>query len=88
MMQPSTAGDIAAYVLFAAGGLFLGGEAGALSGAAAARRAVARDPDANARIDAAFRNFRADVLRRELARVESEAGPRGVLEGARAFLSG
>jgi hypothetical protein len=82
MMKPSTAGDVATALLFAAGGLFLGGEAGALSGAAAARRAIAREPAAAERIERAFRAFRADALRREADALEGGTG-KGVLEGAR-----
>jgi hypothetical protein len=83
LVTPSTAGDIAAYVLFAAGGLFLGGEAGALSGASAARRTIDRDVTARQRIEDAFRRFRADVLRREIAQLEAGTGGRGMLDSAR-----
>jgi len=63
--KPTTLGDIAAYSLFSAGGLFVGGELGLLGGGAAANRTISSDPDSRARIETAFKKFRADVLRKE-----------------------
>jgi len=65
MLKPSTVGDVASYVFFGAGGLFLFGELGALGGAYSATRKISQDPESRRRIEAAFRNFRADVLRKE-----------------------
>ena len=70
MLQPSTAGDIAAYLFFSAGGLFIGGELGLLTGSVSARRMITSDADRKARIENAYRRFRADVLRRELKKLE------------------
>lgn len=43
----------------------MGGETGFLTGSASAIRGINRDPDSKARIEAAFRKFRADVLRKD-----------------------
>ena len=64
-MKPKALGDVATYFFFSAGGLFLGGETGLLTGSASASRTITRDLDSRARIEAAFRKFRADVLRKE-----------------------
>jgi len=65
LLRPTTLGDIAAYSFFAAGGLFVGGETGLLSGSWSAGRTVKADPESRKRIEDAFRRFRADVLRKE-----------------------
>ena len=70
-MKPSTLGDIATYTLFGAGGLFLGGELGALGGGISATRKITNDPESRVRIERAFRAFRADVLRKEAELIES-----------------
>ncbi|KAI9054657.1 hypothetical protein LZ554_001809 [Drepanopeziza brunnea f. sp. 'monogermtubi'] len=70
MLKPSTLGDIAAYTFFSAGGLFLGGELGLLTGSFSARRTIGSDPESKARIEKAFKAFKADVLRREIAALE------------------
>lgn len=69
-MKPSTLGDVAAGVFFGAGGLFIGGETGVLTGAWRARSMMDRDQESKRRIDTAFRRFRADVLRREVEGLE------------------
>ncbi|KAK2626339.1 hypothetical protein QTJ16_004601 [Diplocarpon rosae] len=82
LLKPTTFGDLAAYMLFSTGGLFLGGELGLLAGSYAARRTITRDPDSKARIEKAFKAFKADVLRREIAQLEGgkeESGPLDVL---------
>lgn len=71
MIKPSTGGDIAAYFFFSAGGLFLGGELGLLSGAYAARKSITGDEESKKRIERAFRGYKADVLRKEIARLEA-----------------
>jgi hypothetical protein len=65
LLKPTTLGDVATYVLFSSGGLFLGGETGLLTGSYSASSTVTRDPEIKARIETAFRKFRADVLRKE-----------------------
>lgn len=76
MLRPSTLGDIATYTLFATGGLFFGGELGTLSGSYSASRTVTGDPSSKARIEGAFRKFRAEVLRKEASMLES--GEKGI----------
>ena len=71
MLRPSPIGDFAAYVFFSAGGLFIGGELGLLAGSWSARRAVTSDAERKARIERAVRRYRADVLRRELQKLEA-----------------
>ncbi|KAL2215048.1 hypothetical protein M432DRAFT_155862 [Thermoascus aurantiacus ATCC 26904] len=70
LLRPTTLGDFATYLFFSAGGLFIGGETGLLTGSYAANRTLTRDPDTKRRIEAAFRRFRADVLRREAERLD------------------
>jgi hypothetical protein len=65
LLKPTTPGDVATYMLFGAGGLFFGGELGLLSGTTFAARQISSNPEARARIEAAFRRFKADALRRE-----------------------
>lgn len=79
-LKPSTAGDIAAYLFFSTGGLFIGGETGLLLGGYSAKRTITSDPDRKARVEAAFRRFRADVLKRELAQLEKEDSKDSALE--------
>ncbi|KAI1269392.1 hypothetical protein F5Y18DRAFT_97097 [Xylariaceae sp. FL1019] len=69
-VRPSTLGDIATYFFFGLGGTILGGELGMLLGTWSASRAISRDPARKARIEKAYRNFRADFLRREADRLE------------------
>ncbi len=64
-MQPTRLGDIATYTFFSIAGVFLGGEIGLWSGARAARRTITKDPETKAKVEKAFRGFRADVLKRE-----------------------
>ena len=77
MLQPSTLGDVAAYTFFGAGGLFLGGETGLLTGTWRARSTISQDEAMKKRIETAFRRFRADVLRRE-AEVMETGGSSGL----------
>jgi hypothetical protein len=71
MLRPSPAGDFAAYVFFSAGGLFIGGELGLLAGSWSARRAITDDAERKARIERAVRRYRADVLRREVQKLDA-----------------
>lgn len=75
LMRPSGVGDIAAYTFFSIAGLFVGGEVGFLTGTWSAKRTITSDPEAKARIEKAFRSFRADVLRKQIE--ELERGDKG-----------
>lgn len=79
LLKPTTLGDIATYFFFSAGGLFIGGETGLLTGSASASRTVSRDPESKARIETAFRKFRADVLRKEADDLDGGKDISGVL---------
>ena len=79
-MRPTTAGDFAAYTFFSIAGVFLGGETGLLTGASAAKRTISKDPETRARIEKAFRGFRADMLRKEIQMLEKGEG-KGALLG-------
>lgn len=70
LLKPSTFGDVMTYTLFAAGGLLVGGETGLLVGGALARRSITSDPETRARIETAFRGFRVDVLKAQIAELE------------------
>jgi len=81
LLKPTTLGDIAAYTFFAAGGLFLGGELGFISGTWGASRTINSVPESRKRIELAFRRFRADALRREADNLEKGThapGPLGL----------
>lgn len=77
MVKPSTVGDVLTYSLFGLGGLFLGGEVGVLAGASSAKRTIAADAQSRARIETAFRRFRADSLRAEATKLEQGVGSIG-----------
>jgi hypothetical protein len=70
MLKPSPAGDVAAYVLFSFGGLFIGGETGLLAASRSARKLIEKDRESKERIERAFRRFRVDVPKREIANLE------------------
>jgi len=74
LMKPSTLGDVATYFFFSAGGLFLGGETGLLTGSGSASRTISKDPETRARVETAFRKFRADVLRKEADALDGGKG--------------
>jgi hypothetical protein len=69
-MRPTKLGDFATYFFFGLGGIVLGGELGLLFGSWSASRVLSKDPERLARIENAYRLFRADVLKREAARLE------------------
>ncbi|KAI0001540.1 hypothetical protein F4779DRAFT_604138 [Xylariaceae sp. FL0662B] len=75
LVQPSRYGDIASYFFYGLGGTVLGGELGLLEGNWLAARTICRDDDRRKRIETAYRRFRADYLKREAARLESEDAP-------------
>ncbi|OAK95833.1 hypothetical protein IQ06DRAFT_297382 [Phaeosphaeriaceae sp. SRC1lsM3a] len=70
---PSRWGDAATYFFFSIGGLFLGGEIGLLTGTASASRTITKDPESRARIEKAFKNYRIDVLKREIKQLEGKS---------------
>lgn len=72
MLKPTTFGDFAAYMFFSAGGLFIGGELGLLTGSYAARKSITNDPESKRRIEKAFKAFKADVLRKQIAELEGD----------------
>lgn len=74
-MQPSRYGDIATYFFFGLGGTVLGGELGFLLGTWSASRLIDKDAARRSRIEAAYRRFKADYLRQEAARLESDTSP-------------
>lgn len=78
-IKPSTLGDVATYFFFSAGGLFLGGETGLLTGTGSASRTITKDPETRARIETAFNKFRADVLRKEADAMDGGKGVSGML---------
>lgn len=69
-LKPTPLGDFVTYSFFGIAGLFLGGETGLLTGTWSARRTIAQDPDRKARVEKAFRSFRADVLRKQIEDLE------------------
>lgn len=71
LLAPSIMGDILTYTLFGAGGILLGGELGLVTGSWTAKRSISQNPESRQRIEAAFRSFRADVLRKEIQMLES-----------------
>jgi len=70
MIQPSRWGDVATYLFFSAGGLFVGGETGLLAGSYTATRTISKDPESMARIETAYRKYKADVLRKEASMLD------------------
>lgn len=72
-LSPSRWGDAATYFLFSVGGLFLGGELGLITGSASAARTISKDPQTKERIEKAFKNYRIDVLKKELRAMEGKS---------------
>ena len=68
-LSPSRWGDATTFLFFSVGGLFLGGELGLLTGTASASRTVLKDPESRDRIEKALKNYRIDVLSREIQRL-------------------
>ncbi|KAF2809611.1 uncharacterized protein BDZ99DRAFT_32680 [Mytilinidion resinicola] len=86
LLQPTTFGDIATYTFFSAGGLFLGGETGFLTGSASAARMITSDPESKKRIESAFRKYRIDVLKKEIDQLQAQ--DKGSDSGWRIFNQG
>lgn len=55
VMKPSRVGDVATYTLLGAGGLFLGGETGLLTGSFRAKQQISADRESRERIETAFK---------------------------------
>lgn len=72
-LAPSKWGDAATYFFFSLGGLFLGGEMGFLTGTLSASRTITKDPASKERIEKAFKNYRIDVLKKELQQLEGKS---------------
>ncbi len=70
LLQPTPLGDVFTYTFFTIAGLFLGGETGLLTGTWSARRTLERNADTKARVEKAWRSFRADVLRKQIEELE------------------
>ncbi|KAK2742411.1 hypothetical protein FQN55_007849 [Onygenales sp. PD_40] len=71
-VRPTTLGDIAMFGLFTAGGLFIGGETGLMTGIYSARKTISKDPESKARIENAFGKLRADILRRQADKLDGK----------------
>jgi hypothetical protein len=70
LMKQTPLGDVATYLFLSSAGLFIGGEMGILSGSWSAKRMIASDPERRKRIQAAWKGFKADVLKREALELE------------------
>jgi photosystem II stability/assembly factor-like uncharacterized protein len=70
LVKPTVFGDLAAYFFFTAGGLFVGGETGLLTGSISAGRTITKDAAARERIENAFKKFRAEALRQEADKLD------------------
>ncbi|KIW10499.1 hypothetical protein PV08_11463 [Exophiala spinifera] len=71
LLQPSRLGDALTFTFFGIAGLFLGGETGLLTGTWSARRTLQKNPDTRARVEQAYRSFRADALRKQIEELEA-----------------
>ncbi|KAI9697101.1 MAG: hypothetical protein M1820_007916 [Bogoriella megaspora] len=74
LLKPTPFGDFFTFFFFGAGGLFIGGETGLMTGSWRAGSAIRRDPESQKRIETAFRRFRADVLKAQIAELERDDG--------------
>lgn len=72
-LTPSKWSDAATYFFFSLGGLFLGGEAGFLTGTGSATRTITKNPEAKERIEKAFKNYRIDVMKQEIQALEGKS---------------
>lgn len=70
LVKPTVWGDVAAYFFFTAGGLFVGGETGLITGSFSAGRLITKDPASRERIEKAFSKFKADALRQEADKLD------------------
>ncbi|KAI0518265.1 hypothetical protein F5B22DRAFT_645030 [Xylaria bambusicola] len=74
-MRPTKLGDFATYFFFGLGGTMLGGELGLFTGTRSASRNIGQDAARRERLERAYRLFKIDVLRKELAQLESGSTP-------------
>lgn len=72
-LSPSRWGDAATYFFFSVGGLFIGGEFGLLTGTASATKTITSNPESKARIEKAFKNYRIDILKKQLQQLEGKS---------------
>ena len=72
-LRPSKWADAATYFFFSLGGVFLGGELGLITGTASTSRTITKDPEAKDRIEKAFRNYRLDVMKKEIESLEGKS---------------
>ncbi|KAJ4268980.1 hypothetical protein NW762_003051 [Fusarium torreyae] len=72
-LAPSKWGDAATYFFFSIGGLFLGGEAGLVTGTASASRTITKNSEVRGRIEKAFKNYRIDALKQEIQQLEGKS---------------
>ncbi|PNP84109.1 hypothetical protein FNYG_02797 [Fusarium nygamai] len=72
-LAPSKWGDAATYFFFSVGGLFIGGEAGLLSGTASASHTITKNPEAKERIEKAWKNYRIDAMKQEIRKLEGKS---------------
>ncbi|TID23481.1 hypothetical protein E2P81_ATG03052 [Venturia nashicola] len=70
LIKPTVLGDVAAYFFFSAGGLFIGGETGLITGSLSAGRSITKDAASRERIEKAFQKFKADALRQEADKLD------------------
>lgn len=70
LVKPTVLGDVAAYFFFTAGGLFVGGETGLVTGSLSAGQSITKDPSSRERIEKAFQKFKADALRQEADKID------------------
>ncbi|KAF2266676.1 hypothetical protein CC78DRAFT_122688 [Lojkania enalia] len=71
-LQPSQWADAAGFFCFSIAGLFIGGEAGFLTGTSSATRTITKDPESRKRIEKAFTNYRIDAMKQEIQRIEGK----------------
>lgn len=50
----------------------MGGETGLLTGSSSAARSIAVDPESRQRIEKAFRNYRVDVMKKQIEELEGK----------------
>ncbi|KAF2757184.1 hypothetical protein EJ05DRAFT_477400 [Pseudovirgaria hyperparasitica] len=83
LLKPTPLGDIATYLFFSAGGIFVGGETGFLTGSYAGSKTITKDPETRQRVEEAFRRFRVDLVKQQLDELEkgSKTGLAGLGAG-------
>ncbi|KAL7410442.1 hypothetical protein BDY24DRAFT_417984 [Mrakia frigida] len=85
--EPGPWSGIVSTLFLTTFGLLVGSQIGLLSGTLAARRTIKRDAD-ESRLLAAYKNFRIDVLKKELEKLEGSKtadGVKGVVDDFKGF---